>query len=105
MRRWGSFFGVCLRLFFRKPRVNSGGLSGMQLVVILVGLSQPRLIQQETVETVRMTQFEFSVHLDGLERTDLNANLAAHANRNVDIEDLGVLLRAAFFVAFQDDVN
>src|SRR5205814_3844184 len=61
------------------------------------------------IEPLPLTQLEFLVHLDRLKWTDLNANLAAHANRDVDIEHLWIKLRFAhvigLFVLTLDDVN
>src|SRR5437773_9815490 len=61
------------------------------------------------IEPLPLTQLEFLVHLDRLKWTDLNANLAAHADRNVDIEHLRVKLRFAhvigLLVVALDDVD
>src|SRR5437763_2047903 len=61
------------------------------------------------IEPLPLTQLEFLVHLDRLKWTDLNANLAAHANRDVDIEHLRIKLRFAhvigLFVVTLDDVD
>ena len=66
-------------------------------------------VEQQPAEAVAIAQLEFRVHLDGLERADLDANLAAHANRDVDIENLRVELRFAdvirLFVLALLDVN
>src|SRR5437763_8518204 len=45
-----------------------------------------------------MAQFEVLIHLDCFKRTDLDANLAAHAYRDVDIEHLRIKLRFAHVV-------
>jgi hypothetical protein len=60
----------------------------MALAIVLVGLGQSALVQQESAKTVRRAKLVFDVHFDGFERADLNANLAAHANRSVDVEGL-----------------
>src|SRR5262245_36384199 len=61
------------------------------------------------IEPLALTQFEFFVHLDRLKWTYLDANLAAHADRDVDVEDLRVKLRFAhvigLFVLALNDVN
>src|SRR4029077_17377277 len=61
------------------------------------------------IESLALTQLKFLVHLDRLERTDLDANLAAHAHRDVDVEHLRVKLRfthvIGLFVVALDDVN
>src|SRR5688572_15920423 len=77
----------------------------MQLVVILVRFGQAIFVQKQTFKTIHVAQLEFRVHLDGFERTYFHANLAAHADGHIDVEDFGVLLRAAFLVTFEHDVN
>src|SRR5215469_762850 len=61
------------------------------------------------IEPLALTQLEFFVHLDRLKWTYLDANLAAHADRDVDVEHLRVKLRFAhvigLFVLALDDVN
>src|SRR5215467_5863931 len=61
------------------------------------------------IESLALTQLEFLVHLDRLEWTDLDTNLAAHADRNVDVEHLRIKLWFAhvigLFVLAFDDVN
>src|SRR5215813_2433164 len=44
------------------------------------------------IESLALTQLEFLVHLNRLEWTDLDTNLAAHADRDVDVEHLWVKL-------------
>src|SRR4029077_3959733 len=60
-------------------------------------------------ETVSRTQFKFGIHLDCFERTHLDANLAAHAYRNIDVEYCGIELRFAHVIGLPvlafDDVN
>ena len=43
-------------------------------------------------------QLELGVHLDGLERTNFNANLAAHANRDIDVEARRIKLLFAHII-------
>jgi len=38
------------------------------------------------IEALALTEFEILVHFDRFKRTNLYANLAAHTNRDVDIE-------------------
>src|SRR5215510_2352809 len=61
------------------------------------------------IESLALTQLEFLVHLDRLEWTDLDTNLAAHTDRDVDIEHLRIKLRLAhvigLFVLALNDVN
>ena len=61
------------------------------------------------IESLALTQLEFLVHFDRLEWTDLDTNLAAHTDRDVDVEDLRVKLRFAhvigLFVVTLDDVD
>src|SRR5215469_17394248 len=61
------------------------------------------------IESLALTQLEFLVHFDRLEWTDLDTNLAAHADRDVDIEHLRIKLRLAhvigLFVLALDNVN
>src|SRR5215468_2706793 len=61
------------------------------------------------IESLALTQLEFLVHFDRLEWTDLDTNLAAHADRDVDVEHLRVKLRLAhvigLFVLALNDVN
>ena len=40
-----------------------------------------------THRSVRAAQLELVVHLDRFKRANLDANLAAHANRDIDVED------------------
>src|SRR6266487_1672678 len=61
------------------------------------------------IESLALTQLEFLVHFDRLEWTDLDTNLAAHTDRDVDIEHLRIKLRLAhvigLFVLALNDVN
>src|SRR6516162_365834 len=61
------------------------------------------------IESLALTQLEFLVHFDRLERTDFDTNLAAHTDRNVDIEHLRIKLRfthvIGLFVLALDNVN
>src|SRR4029077_7854137 len=79
----------------------------MDLVIIPVRFGKLLFAQKQVIEPLALTQLEFLVHLDCLERTNLDANLAAHAHRDVDVENLRIKLRFAhviglFVVAFDD---
>ena len=47
------------------------------------------------IESLALTQFKIFVHFDRFKRTNLDANLAAHADRNVDVEHRRIKLRFA----------
>src|SRR5882757_1007751 len=61
------------------------------------------------IEPLALTQLKFLVHLDRLEWTYLDADLAAHAHRDIDIEHLRIKLRFAHVIGLSvvalDDVN
>src|SRR5439155_571746 len=76
-------------------------------VIIFVWLRQLLFALEEKVKAFALTQLKILVHLDCFKWTDLDANLAAHADRNIDVEHLRVKLRFAhviglFVVAFDD---
>src|SRR6185437_12150448 len=75
--------------------IDGGGFRRVNLVVVLVRLRQLVPIEHQAAEAVIRRQIELYVHLDGVERADLNADLARHADRNVDIEPRRVELRLA----------
>jgi len=50
------------------------------------------------VEPITSAQLKILVHLDCLERTDFDANLATHAHRDVDIEHRRIKLRFAYII-------
>ena len=102
--RWsGGGFGFGGRLGFcgdfgalsGQRRVDGGGFRGMNLVVVLVRFGEVVLVPQQAAEAVGRAQLVVDIHLDGVERADLDADLAAHADGNIDIEDLGIELRLA----------
>src|SRR5882672_6214289 len=72
----------------------------MNLVVVLVGLGEVGGVQEQPAKTVGVAQLELRVHLDGLKGTDLDTNLAAHADGDVDIKNRRVELRFADVVGF-----
>ena len=59
--------------------------------------------------SARAAQLENLVHLDRFERANLDANLATHADRNVDVEDRRIKLRFAHVIGLLvlalDDVD
>src|SRR5262245_51462780 len=81
----------------------------MDLVIILVRFRKVLFAEKQVIEALAPTQFEVLVHLNRFEWANFDANLAAHAHRDVDIEHLGVKLRFAdvigLFVVALDDVN
>ena len=81
----------------------------MNPVIVPVGFGKLLFAQKQMIEPLALTQLEFLVHLDCLKWTDLDANLAAHADRDVDVEYLRVKLRfphvIGLFVVTFDDVN
>ena len=88
-------FGFCLGLFFGQPRIHFRRFGGMNLMVILVRLRQLLAIEKQPAEPVVGGQLEFVIHLDGFERANLDADLAAHADRNIDVEFRWINLRLA----------
>ena len=81
----------------------------MDLPIILVRFGELMLVEQQTGKAVGVAQFELSIHFDRLERANFDADLAAHANGDVDIENLWIELRFAdvirFLVLALDDVD
>jgi hypothetical protein len=55
-------------------------------------------IVEQAAETIVGGQLELVVHLDGFERANFNADLAAHANGNIDIEAGGIKLLLAHII-------
>ncbi len=90
--------GFRLGLLLCEPRVHLGCLRRMNLVIVLVRFRQLLAIQQQPAKPVVGRQLKFVVHLDRFERTHLNADLAAHAHRNVDIELRRINLQLAHVV-------
>ena len=72
----------------------------MNFAVVLVGLGEPPFFQEQSSEAVGVAQLKFVVHLDRLERANLHANLAAHADRNIDVERRRIKLRLADVIGF-----
>ena len=67
----------------------------MNPMIIFVRLRKFVFAQQQRIEPFALTQFKILVHLDRFKRTNLHANLAAHANRDIDVEDRRIKLRLA----------
>ena len=70
----------------------------MNPMIIFVRLRKFVFAQQQRIEPFALTQFKILVHLDRFKRTNLHANLAAHANRDVDVEDRRIKLRLAHVI-------
>src|ERR1035437_10889900 len=64
----------------------------MNLVVVLVLLGELFAIEEESAKAVVGGQLKVGIHLDGFKRADFNADLAAHADGDVDIEAGGIEL-------------
>ena len=75
--------------FSGEARVDFGGFGGMDLVVVLVRFGEFVAIEQQAAEAVVGGELELDVHLDGVERADLDADLAAHADGDIDVEAAG----------------
>jgi hypothetical protein len=101
----GLGLGVGLGFIRGEAGVDLGGLGGVELVIIAVGFGQLFFVEEEWIEPVVDAQFEFLVHFDGVEGADLGADLAAHADADVDVEDSGMFLGFALLIPFQDDVD
>src|SRR5436190_10137378 len=93
----------------REILVNRLCFDGMNLVIIPVRFGKLLFAQKQVIEPLAFTQLEILVHLDGFEWTHLDANLATHADRDVDVEHLRIKLRFAhvigLFVVTLDDVD
>ena len=91
----GLGLGVGLGLLRRQPRIHRGRFGGMNPVVILVRSCQLLAVEQQPAKAVRRAQLKLGVHLDGFKGADLDADLAAHADRNIDVEARRIKLRLA----------
>src|ERR1035438_1355625 len=76
----------------------------MYLAVVIIRLRQLFFSLQQGAEPVAGAQLILDVHLDGIERADLNADLAAHADRDVNVEGLRLELQLASVVGFPGGV-
>ncbi len=54
--------------------------------------------REQAAEAIGRAQFKLRVHLDGFERANFDADLAAHADRNIDVEPRGINLRLAHVI-------
>src|SRR2546423_12947980 len=70
----------------------------MNFVIILVRFRKLFFSKEQLIESFALTQFKILVHLDRFERTNFDADLAAHANRDVDVEHLRIKLRLAHVI-------
>src|SRR5207237_2094939 len=70
----------------------------MNSMVILIRCREFLIAQKQRVEPLALTELEIFVHLDRFEWADLDADLAAHANRDVDVEDLRIKLGLAHVI-------
>src|SRR5438874_6584449 len=70
----------------------------MNSMIILVLLRQLFFSKKQRVEPLALTQFEILVHLDRFERANFDTDLAAHANRDVDVEHFRIELRLAYVI-------
>jgi hypothetical protein len=83
-----------------RSRIDFGGFRGMNLVVVLVRLREMIAIEEQSAEAIRRAQFKLGVHLDRFERTDFDADLAAHADRDIDVEARRINLHLAYKSGF-----
>src|SRR5256886_8290109 len=72
----------------------------MDFPIILVRFGELMLVEQQTGKAVGVAQFELGVHFDRLERADFDADLAAHANGDIDVENIRIELRFADVIRF-----
>ncbi len=91
----GLGLGFHLGLFLAQARIHFCCFRGMNRVIVLVRFGQLFAVVEQSAEAIRGGQLKLVVHLDGLERTNFNADLAAHANRNIDVEPRGIKLLLA----------
>src|SRR5205085_3783728 len=62
-------------------------------------------MQKQLVEAPILAQLINLIHLDRIKWANLHANLATHADRDINIENAWMFLRFPFFVALQDDID
>src|SRR5207248_46719 len=67
----------------------------MDFLIMLVGLGELIFIEEQPSEPIRSGILIGRVHFDGIEWANLHANLATHANRDVDVESLWMVLELA----------
>ena len=95
-RGFGLGFGF--GFFLGQARVHFGGFGRMNRVIVLVRLGQLLAVEKQAAEAIVGGQLKFGVHLDGFKRADFNADLAAHADGNIDVEARGIKLRLAHVI-------
>src|ERR1700730_3135964 len=107
--RRGPDPGLSLDLCFGEPLIDLSCSDRMDYMEIVVRLGQLRFAPQQAVKAVVRTQFECSVHFDGVERADFNADLAAHADGDIDVEYrrkklcLAKIIRLLVLALFNED--
>src|SRR4051812_20566606 len=57
-------------------------------------------MNEQALEAVVIRELVFLIHLDRFERANLDTNLAAHADRDIDVENGRVELRLANVIRF-----
>src|SRR5215475_5345504 len=81
----------------------------MNSMIIVVRLRQIILAHQQRIKAFATTQLKVLVHLDRLKWANFDTNLAAHANRDIDVEDLWVKLWFTHIIGLLvlafDDIN
>ena len=77
----------------------------MNGMIIIVGLCQIALVQEQSLKTIYPTQFIDLVHLNRIEGANLDANLATHADGDIDVENTRMFLRLSLFVAVKNDID
>ena len=83
------------RALFGAALIGFGGFGGVNRLVVLVGFGQFVFSPQQAAEAVGGAELKLVVHADGVEGADLDADLAAHADGDVDVEDGGIELHLA----------
>ena len=77
----------------------------MNGMIVVVGLRQIALVQEQSFETIKPTQLINLVHLDRIEWANLHANLAAHAYGDIDVENARMFLRLTLFIALENNID
>src|SRR5439155_7650012 len=83
---------------FSQLGIDLGSVGRTDFVIVIVRLREILFSQKQCVETFAPAEFEILVHLNRFKRTNLDADLAAHANRDVDVEHLWIKLRFAHVI-------
>ena len=81
----------------------------MNLVIVLIRFRKVLTIEEQSAKAVGGAQFKLGVHLDRFEGADLDADLAAHAHGDIDIEasrvDLHLSHEIRLLVGGLDDID